>query len=117
VLEPQWPLDDAKAFVKSAHAAGKRVIPFDVTTAAHVRAAKRAGADGVITDDPALARAVVDCENARAALKRELTRLKAAKAALRRARTAKQKRAAGRRLKAANRRATKARRAVKRACA
>jgi glycerophosphoryl diester phosphodiesterase len=121
VIEPQWPLKDPKGFLKSAHAAGKRVIPFTLDARTDLVGAKRAGMDGAITDDAPLARAVVRCEDARAALKRASKRLKAAKAAARRARTrsgsARQQRAAARRVRAAKRRVAKARGAMKSACA
>jgi glycerophosphoryl diester phosphodiesterase len=116
VLEPEWPVDGAKAFVKSAHAAGKRVIPFTVDTHADLLAVQRAGADGAITDDPRLARAVSDCESARVAVKRAGGRLRAARAAARRAHTARARRAAARRVRSARRRLASARRAAKQRC-
>jgi glycerophosphoryl diester phosphodiesterase len=113
VLEPQWPLKSPKQFVKEAHAAGKRVIPFTVNTRAGVRDAIRAGADGVITDDPIVARVALRCETAGRRLAAATRRLDAARAAARRAqgpRTA-------RRLEAAQRAHAAAARHRKRACA
>jgi glycerophosphoryl diester phosphodiesterase len=115
VLEPEWPLDDAKAFVKSAHAAGKRVIPFTLDARSDILAARRAGTDGVITDDPKLARAV-NCAAARRVLRGATRALFRARKAAARAHTPKQRRAAARRVKAAKRKWRAAGRTFQRAC-
>ena len=115
VLEPEWPLDDAKAFVKSAHAAGKRVIPFTLDRRSDIVAALKAGTDGLITDDPKLARSV-NCAAARRVLRATTRALYRARKGARRAHTPKQRRAAARRVKAAKRKWVAAARTFKRAC-
>jgi glycerophosphoryl diester phosphodiesterase len=57
VIGPQWPVE--RSFVERAHAAGLRVIPFTLNTPADVRTAAAIGADGIITDDPVMARAAL----------------------------------------------------------
>lgn len=94
VLEPQWPVEDAKAFVRAAHKEGKLVIPFTIDAAKDVRAARAAGVDGLITDDPPLASATLACDAADRALRAARKKLAKAKAALRRARTASARRRA-----------------------
>jgi glycerophosphoryl diester phosphodiesterase len=49
-ISPQWP--QTAAFVKQAHKAGRLVLPYAINTRAQVRAAVRAGVEGVIGDDP-----------------------------------------------------------------
>ena len=44
--------------VRNMHLAGFRVFPYSVDTAEEIRRAMEAGVDGVITNDPALARSV-----------------------------------------------------------
>jgi glycerophosphoryl diester phosphodiesterase len=51
---PSWPVD-ANA-VASAHQLGLKVVPWTVDDAAGIRAAKAAGADAVITNDPVMAK-------------------------------------------------------------
>ncbi|HEU4657006.1 MAG TPA: glycerophosphodiester phosphodiesterase [Capillimicrobium sp.] len=53
-VSPQWPVD--AAYVGAAHAAGLRVVPFTLDSDEAIRAAKAAGVDAVITDDPTMAR-------------------------------------------------------------
>ena len=53
-ISPQWPL--TSEFVAKAHAAGLRIVPYTIDTAADVAAATRAGVDELITNDPLLAR-------------------------------------------------------------
>jgi glycerophosphoryl diester phosphodiesterase len=55
-VSPQFPID--AAYVQAAHAAGLKVVPFTLDTAAEVRAAQAAGVDALITDDPTMARKV-----------------------------------------------------------
>jgi glycerophosphoryl diester phosphodiesterase len=117
VVEPQWPIDDAKAFVKDAHAAGKRVIPFTIDKPADALAARRAGVDGLITDDPPAVSAALDCADAKDAVAAAQKRLKAAKSKLARARGAAAKRTAAKRVKKAGRRLAAAKRARARECA
>ena len=52
-LSPQWPL--SAAIVRQAHGAGLGVLPFTIDKRADVRAAAKAGVEGVITDDPLMA--------------------------------------------------------------
>ena len=115
VVEPQWPVD--AAFVKRAHAAGKRVIPFTVDRREDVMAVRTAGADGVISNDPSVAAAAVRCVDARTKVKQAARSLRAARAAAGRARGTRQRRSAARRVKSAKRKLAKARAAAKRACA
>lgn len=56
-ISPQWPVD--AAFVRRAHAAGLRVVPWTLDAPTQVRAAARAGVDTVMTDDPTMARRVL----------------------------------------------------------
>jgi glycerophosphoryl diester phosphodiesterase len=53
-VSPEWPV--SRAFVRRAHRAGRKVVPFTLNSRARVRAAKRAGVDALITDDPVMAR-------------------------------------------------------------
>jgi glycerophosphoryl diester phosphodiesterase len=101
VLEPEWPVKDAKSFVRKAHSAGRKVIPYTIDKRAQVIAAARAGVDGVITDDLRVARAGLRCFAAQ-------QKLDAARAALKKAKTAAAKKKAAARVKAAKRRRDKA---------
>jgi glycerophosphoryl diester phosphodiesterase len=56
-ISPQWPV--SAAFVRRAHAAGLRVVPWTLDDAGAVRAAGRAGVDTVMTDDPVMASRVL----------------------------------------------------------
>jgi glycerophosphoryl diester phosphodiesterase len=56
-VSPEWPV--SKAFVRRAHAAGRKVVPYTLDRAKDIRAAKRAGVDALITDDPTMARRVL----------------------------------------------------------
>ena len=49
-ISPQWPV--TTSFVRAAHKAGRLVLPYAINTRAQVRAAVRAGVEGVIGDDP-----------------------------------------------------------------
>ena len=60
VIAPEWPV--TRSFVIDAHGAGLRVIPFTLNAAAEVRQAARIGVDGIITDDPVMARRVLDAD-------------------------------------------------------
>lgn len=51
---PQWPVD--AAYVTRAHGRGLKVVPYTLETAADVIAARTAGVDALITDDPVMAR-------------------------------------------------------------
>ncbi|MCW3006611.1 MAG: glpQ [Solirubrobacterales bacterium] len=51
-ISPQWPVD--AAFVRRAHAAGLRVVPWTLDSPAQVLAAARVGVDVVMTDDPVM---------------------------------------------------------------
>lgn len=53
-VSPQWPVD--AAYVSAAHAAGLKVVPFTLDDSASIRAARAAGVDALITDDPTMAR-------------------------------------------------------------
>jgi glycerophosphoryl diester phosphodiesterase len=56
-ISPQWPV--GTAFVRRAHAAGLRVVPWTLDDPAQVRAAARLGVDTVMTDDPVMAERVL----------------------------------------------------------
>jgi glycerophosphoryl diester phosphodiesterase len=115
VLEPQWPVP--AGLVKRAHAAGRKVIPFTLDTRGAVMAAAGAGVDGIITDDPPMARAALRCFAADRPYRIALRQLAAAQASLRRAHTPAAKGRASARVKAARQRVAKTKRARGRACA
>jgi glycerophosphoryl diester phosphodiesterase len=117
VLEPQWPIRNAAAFVKSAHDAGKRVIPFTIDKPRDIVAARASGVDGIITDDPTLAVAALRCDDADRVYRAALKRYKAAQAALKKAKKPKDKKRARARVKAEGKKLAKARRARAKACA
>jgi glycerophosphoryl diester phosphodiesterase len=117
VLEPQWPVQDAAGFVTRAHAAGRKVIPYTLDTRARVMAAAAAGVDGIITDDPPMARAALRCFAADRPYRAALRQLAAARAALKRAHGRAAKRRAAARVKAAQRKVANTKRARTRACA
>lgn len=117
VLEPQWPVQDAAAFVKRAHEAGKRVVPFTLDKPADVVAARAAGVDGIITDDPPLAVSALRCDDADRVLRAALKRYKAAQAALKHAKKPMDKKRARARVKAEGKKLAKAKRARAKACA
>ena len=52
-VSPEWPV--STAYVRRAHAAKLRVVPFTLNSRARVLAAAKAGVDEVITDDPVMA--------------------------------------------------------------
>lgn len=52
-LSPEYPID--KAFVSNAHANGFKVVPYTLDRKADVKAARKAGVDALITDDPFMA--------------------------------------------------------------
>lgn len=117
VLEPQWPVTDAAGFVKRAHAAGRKVIPYTLDKRADVRAARAAGVDGIITDDPPLARGAVRCYDADVVLGAAEKKLAAAKKALKKAKGRAAKKRAKAKVTKAQKVVTKAKRARSRACA
>jgi len=53
-ISPQWPV--SRELISDAHAKGLRVVPFTFDEKAPARAATRAGADGLIANDPLAAR-------------------------------------------------------------
>ena len=53
-VSPEWPV--TKAFVRRAHRAGRKVVPYTLNSRAAVRSARRIGVDALITDDPVMAR-------------------------------------------------------------
>jgi glycerophosphoryl diester phosphodiesterase len=116
VLEPQWPVQSAAAFVKRAHAAGKRVIPFTIDKPRDIVAARAAGVDGIITDDPPLTVSTLRCDDADRAYRAALKRYNAAQAALKRAKKPKDKKRARARVKAEGKKLATARRARAKAC-
>jgi glycerophosphoryl diester phosphodiesterase family protein len=117
VLEPQWPVTDAAGFVRAAHAAGRKVVPYTLDKRADVMNARAAGVDGVITDDLPLARAALRCYAADVKYRAALRKLSAAKAELKRAKGKKAKKKAAKKVRAAQGVAAKARRARSKACA
>jgi glycerophosphoryl diester phosphodiesterase len=115
VIEPEWPV--SRAFVKRAHAAGRKVIPFTLDKRSSVMAAAAAGVDGIVTDDPTQARRALRCFSAGRRYRLAQRQLAAAQRALKNARGGAAKRRAAARVKAAQRRVAKTRRARRRACA
>ena len=114
VLEPQWPVD--AAFVARAHAAGRTVVPYTLNKRADVFDARRAGVDGIITDDPAATRASLRCYPADVRYRAAKRKLAAAKAAYRKAKGKKAKKKAAAKVRAAEKALAKARAARKKAC-
>jgi glycerophosphoryl diester phosphodiesterase len=51
---PEWPVSREK--IEEAHSLGLRVVPFTLDRPADVKAATRAGADAIISNDPLMAR-------------------------------------------------------------
>jgi glycerophosphoryl diester phosphodiesterase len=117
VLEPQWPVADAAGFVRRAHAAGRKVIPYTLDRTGDVRGARAAGVDGIITDDPPLALGAVRCYDADVVLGAAQAKLAAAKKALKKAKGSAAKKRAKAKVKKAQKVVTKAQRARSRACA
>jgi glycerophosphoryl diester phosphodiesterase len=116
VIEPEWPVDDPAAYVSEAHGADVKVVPYTINAASDVLAARKAGVDGIITDDPPLTRRTLLCDDSKRALGKARKRYAAARAAARAARTRKQKRRAAARVKAAKRKLAAAEKAKTRAC-
>jgi glycerophosphoryl diester phosphodiesterase len=56
-VSPQFPVDST--YVDAAHAAGLKVVPWTLDQATEVTAAKAAGVDALITDDPYMAKRVL----------------------------------------------------------
>jgi glycerophosphoryl diester phosphodiesterase len=117
VLEPQWPLQKAASFVKSAHDAGKSVVPFTIDKPSDIVAARAAGVDGIITDDPPLTVATIRCDDASRVYRAALKRYRAAQAALKHAKKPKDKKRARARVKAEGKKLAKAKRGRTKACA
>jgi glycerophosphoryl diester phosphodiesterase len=70
VVSPGWPTAiDPKKFVAAAHAAGKPVIPYTIDDAKEMARALAVGADGFITNDPALGTTVRDAKRCTDAVK------------------------------------------------
>jgi glycerophosphoryl diester phosphodiesterase len=116
VLEPEWPVKDAKGFVKRAHAAGRQVIPYTLDKRAEVMAAAAAGVDGIITDDTRLAGAGLRCFAADRSYRAAQRKLKSARAALKNAKGAAARKKAAARVKAARKKRDTAKRARTKAC-
>jgi len=116
VLEPEWPVENARAFVKNAHAAGREVIPWTIDKRAEIIATAGAGVDGVITDDLRVARAGLRCYAADQRYRAAQRKLKAAKAALKKAKTPAARKRAAARVKAAQKKRDKAKRTRDEAC-
>jgi glycerophosphoryl diester phosphodiesterase len=96
VMSPSWPPSNPSDYVRRAHAAGKRVIPYTFNTADQVRAAVEAGVDGVIANDVIVAQRVIygiDCPAARLREAKLRTSLAKARTARSRARGAARTRA------------------------
>jgi len=58
LISPEWPV--SADYVRRAHGMGLDVAPFTLNDAADVRAARRAGVDALITDDPLMAGLALD---------------------------------------------------------
>src|SRR4051794_8603700 len=114
VLEPQWPVDSA--FVRAAHAAGRRVIPYTLDKVRDVADARAARVDGVITDDLPVARQGLRCYAAEVKLRAAEKKLAAARKAAKKAHGKAAKKRAAKKVKTAARVAAKARRARAKAC-
>jgi glycerophosphoryl diester phosphodiesterase len=117
VLEPEWPVEKAKSFVRQAHAAGRQVIPYTIDKRAEVIAAAAAGVDGIITDDVRVARAGLRCFAADSRYQAAQRKLKAARAALKKAKGAAARKRAAARVKTARKKRDKAKTARAKACA
>jgi glycerophosphoryl diester phosphodiesterase len=117
VLEPQWPITDAAAFVKRAHAAGRKVIPYTLDKTGDLRAARAARVDGIITDDPPHAVSAIRCYDADVVLGTAQRKLAAAKKALKKAKGRAAKKRAKAKVAKAQKVVSKAKRARSRACA
>ena len=112
VLSPSWPVPNAADYVKRAHAAGKRVVPYTFNKGEEVSAAVDAGVDAVIANDVVVAQRVIygiDCPAAR--VREARLRTSMVKARTRRARA---RGAAWRRADASVKRANAKRQAAKR---
>lgn len=114
VLEPQWPVDPG--FVARAHAAGRKVVPYTLDKRSDVFAARRAGVDGIITDDPAATRASLRCYPVDQRYRTAKRKLAAAKAAYKKAKGKKAKKRALAKVHAASKALAKARAARRKAC-
>ena len=55
-VSPEWVI--SRAYVKAAHKAKRKVVPFTLNSRTSVRQAKTIGVDALITDDPVMARRV-----------------------------------------------------------
>jgi glycerophosphoryl diester phosphodiesterase len=53
-VSPQWPV--SASYVRRAHRAKVKVVVWTVNRASHARAARKAGVDGIISDDPTMVR-------------------------------------------------------------
>ena len=53
-ISPQWPV--TASYVRRAHRAGLKVVPFTLNSRTQVRLAARRGVDALITDDPTAAK-------------------------------------------------------------
>jgi glycerophosphoryl diester phosphodiesterase len=63
-ISGQYPISDAS--IQSAHALGRRVVPYTLDSPEDIRAAAESGVDALITNDPATARRIVrEVEGAR----------------------------------------------------
>jgi glycerophosphoryl diester phosphodiesterase len=56
-VSPEWPED--AGYVAQAHSAGRQIVPYTLDSATDIDAAARMGVDGVISNDPRLARRTV----------------------------------------------------------
>jgi glycerophosphoryl diester phosphodiesterase len=63
LISPEWPV--SADYVSRAHGTGLDVAPFTLNAAADVRAARSAGVDALITDDPLMAARVLGLRPAR----------------------------------------------------
>ncbi len=64
-VSPAWPV--TPAFVADAHGHGLKAVPYTLNAPAEFRAARAAGVDALITDDPALAARVLGLSRAQLA--------------------------------------------------
>jgi hypothetical protein len=102
--------------VKRAHAAGKRVIPFTVDKPRDMVAARAAGADGIITDDPPLTVATLRCDDADRAYRAVRKRYRTAVAAAKKAKKPKDRNRARARVRAEAKKLARAKAARAKAC-
>jgi glycerophosphoryl diester phosphodiesterase len=119
VLAPSWPVANPAQLVADAHEAGINVVPYTINQKSQIDAAKKAGVDGIITDDPTLAGSYQNSKPCLAAKSREKKAARAlakARKALKRAKTASARKKARARVSKAKKALSRARKRRKGDC-